>query len=229
MKKFAFFLCLCFSLNCVAQKVTVSKKSEKVKGGNKEGFATELDGKKEEVAVAWGKYVKELGKIKSGDAYQYVESPVLGGTVYTTGIVYLTSRGNEEKGTVWAGIDAAEWTVNDIKITEGQLEKFVYQFGIKFYRDKIQAQIDEAQRALDAVIRQQQRLVTENKNLNNKLVNNGQEKLRLEKALEANKLENLVLLQKIENNKKAQDSVSNTTVPIKKAIDFHTERLRKVN
>ena len=160
MKKLIIILTLGISTLSFSQKVTVDKKSEKIKGESAEGYAAELDGKKEDIAAALGRLIKDLGKVKSGREYQYVEGPALGGTVYTTGIVYAKSRGNEEKSSVWLGIKAAEWTVNDITLVEKQLEKLVYQFGVKFYRDKIQAQIDEGQQALDAVARQQQRLCT---------------------------------------------------------------------
>ena len=110
-----------------------------------------------------------------------------------------------------------------------QLEKLVYQFGVKFYRDKIQAQIDEGQQAFDAVVRKQQRLTNQSKDLTIRLGNNEQEKVQLEKTLESNKLENLVLLQKIVNNKKAQDSVALASEQIKKVIELHKERQRKVN
>ncbi|MDZ4714942.1 MAG: hypothetical protein SH819_05680 [Cytophagales bacterium] len=229
MKKFVILVIVLLAGNAFGQKVSVSKKSERIKGESAEGYGTSLEGKKEDVATAWGRYIKDLGKVKSGVDYQYVEGAAMGGTVYTTGIVYARSGGSAESGSVWLGIKAAEWTVNDIKLVEDQLEKLVYQFGIKFYRDKIQAQIDEAQLALSIVVRQQQRLVTENKSLNTKLTNNELQKIQLEKSLEANKLENLVLLQKIINNKNAQDSVGAATIPIKKVVDMHQERLRKVN
>lgn len=213
----------------LAQKVTVSKKSEKVKGESAEGFATTLEAKSDDVAAAWSKYLKTLGKVKAGSGYDFVEGPAMGGTVYTTGIVYAKHDGNAETGTVWMGIRGDEWTVNDIKLVEEAVEKLVYQFGIKFYKDKIQAQIAEAQEALNIVSRKQQQLVNENKSLNTRLTSNEQQKIQLEKSLEANKLEHLVLQQKIVNNKKAQDSVAATTVPIKRAIEVHQERLRKVN
>ena len=97
------------------------------------------------------------------------------------------------------------------------------------YKDKIQAQINEAQEALNIVVRQQQRLVNENNSLHTRLVSNEQQRIQLEKSLEANKLEKLVLEQKIVNNKNAQDSVAAATVPIKRAVEMHQERLRKVN
>jgi hypothetical protein len=229
MKKFTVLLAMCITTFAFSQKVTVSKKSDKIKGESAEGYGTTLEGSQEKVTAAWSRFLKDLGKVRSGSDYQFVENPAMGGTVYQTGIVYATANGNAENTSVWMGIKAAEWTVNDIKIVETQLEKLVYQFGIKFYRDKIQAQIDEATRASEAVTRQQQRLVNENKNLNLRLTNNGQEKIRLEKSLEANKLEKLVLDQKIINNKKSQDSVKLAGEQILKVLELHKERQRKVN
>jgi len=229
MEKFTIFFMLSISVATYSQKVDLSKETEKVKGESAQGYKTELEGKKDEVAATWNRYLKDLGKVKSGGEYQYIENPALGGTVYTSGIVYSRVNGNEEKTTIWTGIKAAEWTVNDISIVEKQLEKLVYQFSVKFYRDKIQLQIDEAQQASDAVIRQQLRLTNQNKDLNNRLVNNGEEKIRLEKALDANKLENFVLIQKIENNKKSQDSVKLAGEQIKKIMELHKDRQRKVN
>jgi hypothetical protein len=231
MKKLCLLLLLFSSCLVFGQKVTVSKRSDKIKGESAEGYGTSLEGKKEMVNSAWNRFIKELGKVKSAGDYQYVEGPALGGTVYNTGVVYATVTGNgsEERADVWLGIKASEWTVNDISLVEKQLEKLVYQFGVKFYREKIQAQIDEGQQALDAVVRQQQRLTNQNKDLTIKLGNNAQEKIQLDKALEVNKLENLVLLQKIENNKKSQDSVANAGEQIKKVIELHKERQRKVN
>lgn len=229
MKKLAMSCVLFFALSAYGQKVTVNEKTEKVKGESAQGYSTTLEGKGDDVSAAWSKYIKTLGKVKSGADYQFIETPAMGGTVYTTGVLYSRSEGNAESGTVWMGIRADEWTVNDIKIVEETVKDLVYQFGIKFYKDKIQAQINEAQEALNIVIRQQQRLVSENKNLATRLSTNEQQKIQLEKSLEANKLEHLVLEQKIVNNKKAQDSVAATTVPIKRAIQLHQERLRKVN
>jgi hypothetical protein len=229
MKKLLIILALFHIGIAHGQKVNVTKKSERIKGESAEGYGTTLEGKKEEVAAAWSKYLKSYGKVKSGGDYQFIEGPAMGGTVYTTGILYARAQGSTESGSVWMGIRADEWTVNDIKLVEEQVEKIVYQFGITFYKDKIQAQINEAQEALNIVVRQQQRLLNENKSLNTKLISNEQQKIQLEKSLEANKLEYLVLQQKIVNNKKAQDSVAAATIPIKRVVELHQERLRKVN
>jgi hypothetical protein len=51
----------------------------------------------------------------------------------------------------------------------------------------------------------------------------------LEKSLENNKTENQELLKRIEQNKKAQDSVAVAAEQIKKVVEMHKERQRKVN
>jgi len=222
---------LCF-YTCVlvqAQTVTVKEKKEKVRGESAEGYSTELEGKKDEVSLAWSKFLKDLGKVKNPGGLITIAEPAIGGTVYTKGILYASTDGNDERASVWIGLLDGEWVVNDIEIVNKELDKLVYRFGIKFYRDKIQTQIDEAQRAIDAVEKQKQRLTNQNKDLNIKLGNNEQEKIHLEKATEVNKLEHAVLLQKIENNKKSQDSVALAGEQIKKVIELHKERQRKVN
>jgi len=230
MKKVIISL-FCFSLYIThAQTVSVTKQQERVKGENTDGYALELDvAPREEVSSAWVRYLKESGKLKnSGDLISITE-PVIGGTVYAKGIVYATATGSENKSKVWIGLKESEWTVNDIQIVYKELEALTYRFGVKFYRDKIQAQIDEVGQASAAVDKQQQRLVNQNKDLMLKLSNNEKEKIRLEKALEANKLEHEALLIKISNNKTSQDSVANAGVQIKKVGEMHKERQRKVN
>jgi hypothetical protein len=230
MKKFIVVsICLLFFVSLQAQTVTVKKQQDRVKGENTDGYGADLEGKKEDISLAWGKFLKEVGKAKSMNDVLTISEPALGATVYPKGILYATSSGNQEKGRVWIGLKEAEWTVNDIGMVNAELEKLVYRFGVKFYKDKIQLQIDEAQRASDAVDKQKQRLLSQSKDLVLKLGNNDQEKIRLEKAIEANKLEHEVLLVKIDGNKKAQDSVALAGVQIKKVVEMHKERQQKVN
>ncbi|HEY5691703.1 MAG TPA: hypothetical protein VIS49_09620, partial [Cyclobacteriaceae bacterium] len=148
---------------------------------------------------------------------------------YPKGIIYADIKDKGENTEVWLGIKEEDWVVNDMGIVRRDLEKEVYRFGIIYYKDKIQEQIDEAQRAHDATTRQSQRLVNQNKDLNIQLGNNEQEKIKLEERLQSNALEHAVLLQKIENNKLAQDSVMSATEQIKKVIELHKDRQRKVN
>lgn len=230
MIKFSFFAVGLFLISpCFAQTVTVQKQTAKIKGVQAKGFELALEGKKEAAASAWSKFLKDIGKVKTINEYQTVTEPVVGAIVYNTGVLYATLQSTDTKSTVWIGLIDTEWQVNDIEIVNKELEKMVYSFGVKFYRDQIQLQIDEAQKAVEAVERKAQRLQVENKNLNNRLANNEQQKVQLEKALKENELEHLVLQQKILNNKNSQDSVAAATIQIRKALEIQKDRQRKVN
>jgi hypothetical protein len=212
------------------QTVTVKKQTEKIKSETADGFSTNLDGKRADVNASLTKFLKELGKIKflSSDPVVVTE-PVFNGTVYPKGAIYALTTESGNVVTVWLGIRATEWETKDVSFIEKQLEKLVNQFGIRFYREKMQNQIDESQQALDAVDKQTLRFANQGKDLTGKLASNELEKVKLEKAMEANKLENAALKIKIDNNKKAQDSIANAAVQIKKVKESQMEKLRKIN
>ncbi len=230
INKFGLILVCCgLSIPVLSQKVTTDNQTYKVNGSDAAGYATTLEGKRDDVSAAWNKFIKDFGKSKTGVGYTAITEPALGGTVYKKGTIYADVKEKGESTQVWLGLKDDEWEVNDIDIVKRDLEKEVYRFGIKFYKDKIQAQIDEAVRAHEATTRQSQRLVNQNKDLTIQLGNNEQEKVKLEERIKSNELEHLVLLQKLENNKLAQDSVAQVGEKIKKVIEMHKERQQKVN
>ena len=219
-----------FCASVSAQTVTVKKSSEKVKSENLEGYSTELEGKLSEVNTQWSKFLKELGRVKLFSSEPViVTEPNFNGTVYPKGIVYahVFESGNQTR--VWLGINPKEWEERDVETAKKQTEKLVYQFGVRYYRSKVQSQIDETQEAGDAVEKQKQKLINQQKDLSLQLTNNEQEKIQLDKSIVLNKLENEVLKIKIEKNKKAQDSLVNVSEQIKKVKGTHQDRLRKIN
>jgi hypothetical protein len=228
MNKFLLLVVLFFPGYLLAQKVTVTGSSEKVKGDATEGYGTVLEGKKTDVSAAWIKYLKEIGKVKQGDPITLSE-PVFNGLIFANGVIYSFVKEKGESTSIWLGIKTAEWESTNISRINNELQKTVYHFGVKFYRDKIQVQIDEAQEALDAVDKQKQRTANQTKDLTIQLANNKQEKTQLEKSLETNKAEDSVLNVKLNHNKKVTDSLSQSAIQIQKVKDMHLERQRKVN
>ncbi|MBS1680779.1 MAG: hypothetical protein JST48_03630 [Bacteroidetes bacterium] len=221
---------LFFGTLSFAQTVTVKTQNEKIKNESMGGYATELEGKLAEVGLQWGKFLKEWGRVKLFSSEPVVVTePNFNGTVYPNGIVYAYTFESGTQTRVWLGINPTEWNEKDVAAANKQLEKLVYQFGIKYYQNKVQGQINETQEAADAVEKQKQKLVNQNKDLTLQLTNNEQEKIRLEKSTMLNKLEHEVLNVKLEKNKKAQDSLTNAAVQIKKVKETHLERLRKIN
>lgn len=230
MKRIVFLFGLIILASTVfAQKVTVNARTSKVMGENMDGFSSDLDAGSEEVRIALGKFLKESGKTKTNGDVITISEPVINGTPYAKGFLYATVNGSDAKTRAWIGINKSQWSEDEAKTILKELEAMTYRFGIKYYKDKIQSQIDEAQQAADAVTKQSQRTTNEGKTLANKLSANDAEKIRLEKALEANKLEDLVLKQRIVNNKKSLDSLAMAGEKINLVIQGHKERQGKVN
>lgn len=220
---------LIFTLSAVvgfSQTVKVKKETVRVKGESAEGYEVQLEGTSTEVESLLNKYLKPVGKSKkSDDAYAYA-LPVINGKNYTSP-VYAVVR-DKGTGAAWIGIRPTEWTSGADEVSK-DIEKMVYEFGVNFYKEKIQMQIDESMRALQAVERQTQRLLNQEKDYTTRLADNKNEKIQLEKALENNKLQFDALTKKLAQNKKDQDSITMATDQIKKVIEMQKEKQRNVN
>lgn len=212
-----------------AQKVTTSKDQRQIKGTSASGYASELTGESDAVSQAFSKFIRDYGKIRTAAGVTTIGSPVLGGTTYDKNSAYAIVKGDAIKTTVWVGLIEAEWPEADFENLTTAIKDLIYQFGVKFYRDRIQEEIDQTQQALDATDRKLQRLTAQNKDMNARLLDNEQEKIKLEKALEDNKNEHVILLQKIDANKVSQDSVTNAALQIKKVLDAQKDRQQKIN
>jgi hypothetical protein len=226
MKRILLFAFLSSVTPLFAQTVKVTKETVKLKGEPAEGFEVILDGTAESVESQMIKYLKPVGKTKKMEDLYAISLPLINGKNYTSP-VYAMVR-DKGKGAAWIGIRPSEWP-SSMDSLKNDMERMLYDFGVTFYRDKIQAQIDESNRALQAVERQQQKLVSQNKDLGTKLENNKQQKIELEKSLENNKLEFEALTKKIEQNKKDQDSVAFAGEQIRKVIEMQKDKQRNVN
>lgn len=229
MNRLAIFsFAMLISLSAVAQTVKVNSKTNRIKGNACAGFAVDLDAKSTLAEDALVKFLKDYGKPRSTSDFVSVSAPTFGGSTYDGKTLYATVSGDDKKAQVWIGIDTAEWRSSSSASLE-RIEKMAYQFGVNFYRDQIQKEIDESQRAFDATEKQKLRLTNQSKDLNLQLSNNEQERVQLNKQLETNVFEKAVLQQKLLNNKKSQDSVANAGLQIKKVLDAQRERQKKVN
>jgi hypothetical protein len=215
------------SMPLAAQTVKAKKDESRVKGENVPGYAVDLEGSTEEVSGAFTKFIKALGKTRQSEGIITLSESTINGAVYRNP-VYATTKTKGNITTAWLGIRKAEWADGADAINT-ELEKVVKEFGVQYYKDKIQTQIDESNRAAQAVDKQKQRLVTQNRDLTVKLEDNKREKLQLEKSFEKNKQEHELLLKKIAKNKHDQDSVAIAGEQVKKMVDVNKERQKKVN
>jgi hypothetical protein len=226
-KFFILFIPLFISALSEAQTVKVKKEKSTIKGESMEGYSVELQGTGAEVTSSFGKYLKTVGKTRQGDFFTVTE-PNINGLSFSQPL-YATTNENGKTATAWIGLNPSSLPKEDAEKLDKELEKLMKEFGVKFYRDKIQLQIDESLRATQAVEKQKQRLLNENKTLSAKLEDNKREKIQLEKSIVTNKTNHETLLLRIDKNKKAQDSVAIAAEQIKKVVEMHKEKQRKVN
>ncbi|MEX2231703.1 MAG: hypothetical protein WD824_06065 [Cyclobacteriaceae bacterium] len=226
MKAFKTFFLLLALLPIVtyAQKVEVKKENSRINSENIPGYQITLASTQEEVQNSLSRYLKTIGKTKQSDDVITISEPLIEGKKYTASL-YSTTKQIGNNTAAWIGVNSDSGEETSLN---RDLEKLVYDFGVSFYREKIQIQIDESLRALQTVEKKQARLINQNKDLNNKVENNKREKLQLEKSLVGNKTELEDLTKKLQANAKAQDSVAIATEQIRKVVEMHKERQQKV-
>jgi hypothetical protein len=231
MKRLLIFsLVLTFATPIFAQQpIKVIKKGRDINTVPSLGRAIDLKGKASEVNESLGRFLKEYGKTRTTADYYWTVSPYLGGIAYNGNVLYSATSGDDTKAQVWVGIDTAGWRGTDFNKVMSAIEKMIYQFGVQFYREQIQKEIDQSQQAFEATEKQKLKLVNQSKDINQRVADNDQERVHLEKSLTTNKLEKVVLLQKLANNKKSQDSITNAGLQIKKMMDLQKEKQKKVN
>lgn len=223
VKRFFFFLA-CVPIFCAAQNIELKQQSENIDGHNAYGFRVDLPATDEEVRSSLVRFMKAYGKTKTSSEFIAVSDAILEGNKIT-GTLYATTTESGKGSIAWIGVAS---TAGEESAFDHDLKKLTYNFAVTFQREQIQLQIDESLRALQAVERQHSRLQNQHKDLTNKVEGNKKEKISLEKALFENKNELENLTRKLATNAYAQDSVAKATEQIRKIVEMHRERQRKV-
>ena len=229
MKFLTFLLLSLMPLTGMAQKVVAESENRNIKGNDAKGYSVELQASSEAVREALVKFMRDIGKSKVSGGVITVTSPVLGGTTWDKLLIYGQTKGDLNTSRAWMGLIPAEWESQNTDAPLASLKELVYQFGVKYYRDVIQAEIDDTQKAVDATEKKLLRTSGQGKDLASKLAANEAEKIKLDKQLELNVADHVLLLQKIEANKKSQDSLTNAAAQIRKVLDAQKEKQSKVN
>jgi hypothetical protein len=208
-----------------SQALEVKKENSRIEGQNTAGYQVAMSAAESEVRNSLTKYLKGMGKTRISGDYMTVAEPLIKGKKYPN-TLYATTRVTGNTVAAWIGMPSVEGKGG---AQDSDLKQLVYDFGVVFHREQIQLKIDESVRALQAVEKQQSRLVNQNKDLNIKIETNKREKIQLEKALAGNKVELETLSKKLQENKKAQDSVAAAGEQIKKVVEMHKARQTQIH
>lgn len=231
MKKIATLVLFLFALKlATAQKVTVNETTEIVEKISRTGLSTVIALDQKKVQKAWEKQLKNYGKITESKGIYTIpvaNIPSISSTpCRVTSIVKSSGKGTM----VWWAIDLGDEHVNSSSNSHAYkaAEKILSDFSMQCYREDVNDQIEEAEKALQNSVKTQEKKVKEGENLVRDVEKNKQEKINLEQKLKQNG-EDLVQLQKdIETNKKDQAAATADVEKMKKALEVVKQKLNQI-
>lgn len=217
-----FFLLLGFylilNINVEGQVISVEESTTRINEMRLSGSKTRVEGDSRDVELFLKQQLRELGKVRDRNTYLEISDVTLSGDEYGERIFYAEIKGNETVRTVWFGADTEGLSELGVKLLTDKLNQFMYDFAIGFYKNEVQKEIDESEKAENYAIRQQRRLERDSVSLLNSLESNEEQLIKLQQAIEDNKLEHERLLLQIEQNKLALDSADITLYRIREVI-----------
>lgn len=218
VQKYLFAVCCILSVSGYTQSIQVESQSLEIEGQPASGYQVIFHAAEEEVRTSLLRFAKSLGRPRTANNVITIAEPTINERKMSEPLFVTTQ--------VVAGTTAA-WFGSRGDYAD-DLRDLAYHFGVTFHRERIQAQIDESMRALQAVERQLNRLTGQQRDLQQKMEANKREKEQLEQALVNNARELETLKQKLTTNSKAQDSVATAAEQIRRVVEMHRERQRNV-
>jgi DNA repair exonuclease SbcCD ATPase subunit len=193
-------LLLCF-YSTQAQKVTVQESTETIEKIPRQGMYILLELDRKDVEKAWVKYLKNYGKTESSGGVITIQAANIPAISSTPCKIQSKVETASVGSKVWWGIDLGSKFVTKESADEYRnAEKMLYEFGINAYREDINQQIADAEKALEKATKVHEKEVDEGLSLINKIDSNKEQKKDLEEKLRSNKEEYIRLNRDIDNN-----------------------------
>lgn len=226
-----FFTLLFLSVSLVfAQKVKVNESSEMIDKISRTGQHVIIDLDQKTVAKAWEKQLKSYGKVESSKGVFTVAVANVSG-VSSNPCKIISMVQSSGKGTkVWWAIDLGSSfvTSNGSNSAYKGAEKILKEFALSCYRDDINDQIKEAEKALASSVKNQEKEVKNGEQLAKNVEKNKKEKADLGQKLKDNASDLEQLKKDIEKNKKDQESAAQEVEKMKKAVDVVKQKLNSL-
>ena len=195
-----FFLVLLTS-NVNAQKVIVQESSDKVEGVSRPGMEVLLELDKKDVEKSWSKYLKNYGKTASAAGIISIQAAEMKAISDYPCRVFSKVEVSPKGSRVWWAIDLGTQYVSKETASQYQgAEKMLTEFAVNAYKEDINNQIKDAEGALLAATKIQEKEVEEGTTLQEKIDDNATQKTDLESKLQINKEDYARLNREIDNN-----------------------------
>lgn len=209
-----------------SQEVKVYETTKEINDIPRKGMATSLQLDKKFVEKMWKKKLKEFGgkssNVKNGMEIEGASIPPIAKNpirIYTS-----ADKGKDGIEVFWA-IDLGTSFMEKGGSGWSTAEKIMHDFGIEAYREDINEQIAEAEKAFAKAQKDYENEVKEGENLVSNVEKNADEKIKLEEALKDNAEEKVQLQKDQEQNKKDQEATKKEAEKMKAAIDVVRKKL----
>jgi hypothetical protein len=212
-------IAILFLSQCMlAQKVKVEDGKETYGTNVHQGQFTTLELDKKEVTKAWDKYLKVYGKVESSKGVYKVSPANVPGSPNS---ILLSQINHTSTGTkVWLCMQVDSQDITIAKPNEYQtVRKILYEFGITAYRDDINEQIIEAEKALEIAVKVQEKKLNNGENLEDKLVENQNDKLDYEIRQKKNAEDFIRINNEVNTNLQEQRAALTQVEKIKAELD----------
>ncbi len=203
-----------------AQKISVNSAEERVDGTPRTGLSTVVILEQQDIEKAWVKHLKEYGKVEAKNG-NYIVDKVIIPSISTSSVkLYSTTIASKEGTKIFLAVDLGkEYVTSATEREYTATQKILHDFAVKAYRDDINVQIADAEKALANSVKNQEKKFKDSQTLATNLEKNRQQKVQLEEQLKKNADENVQLLQLTEQNKLDQKAAAEDVEKMKIAID----------
>lgn len=230
MKKCLIVLVLLSAHVVFAQKIKVLEENNTVENKYAQGYMVVVDLDLSSTKKAWQKQLKTYGKlIKDNNnitinAANVPSLPTAGANVYS-----ITSDSpNGLK--IWLCILTPDKLTSTDKIaSESQAKNILHDFAATSYRDNINDQIKDAERALIMANKNQERELKNKERIKNQILDNATDKIELEQKLKKNGEDLIQFNKNLEQNKLDQVKAAEEVERMKRATDLVKAKLNEIN
>jgi len=222
-----FFLPFSFGL---AQEIAVREQNKTLEGTEYRGYIGTVSGSLDVHRDLWLKQVKNKGKVRKKNSVYQIEDLVF--SQITEKLMSGFTQILQEKDTtvsIWLGVDVASLEEGEDAKVLDEIKGMIYNYILDYRKSLVLKDIQDAERAASFTSRKHQRLIQDLETLQINLLDSENERKRLEESIKTIEFEIQVLKQKIENNKTDQETTYQDLEKIRKVLEMHKERLKKLN
>lgn len=213
------------------QIATVIADEAELDGVRRKGLSVMVELDKKFVDKAYVKLLKEAGRAEVSRTGSITVKPaVLPGIPGTMNATAFGRTDQGQKGTrVFLAVDFGTEMLDATNKAWGEVKKYLYDFAVQLYRDDLNNQIAEADKAVDAAVRQNEDAQEQANTIKKQMERNANEKQRLVRQLKENEAELYKLKSDSVQNKIVQATTLDEISRLRKLVEDKKAKFATLN